>query len=349
MLRLIDHIVRTSAQRDRTDINEALVFAMADLFHPKALTIYRAFRRARQTIVFACAGIGQEGSFLRNAYLPDARYCQPIDADPLLERGERELAAVFDFLPDGGSRLVFPIVLMDRLLYLIDITVPEDLSPKQRTVLMGLVEYFGNHIALLDHGESDTLTGLPNRKTFDKHLFEVLGQAAVDEHQKTLEASAQKRRKGSNDGRHWLAVCDIDHFKSVNDIHGHLIGDEVLVMFAHLMRDTFRYQDQVYRFGGEEFVAVLQPTSRDNVRRVFERFRQAVEKHVFSRVGSITISIGYSQVLANDTPPDIIERADEALYYVKQHGRNDVACYEELVKAGKLASKSSRAGEMELF
>jgi len=350
MLQLIEHIVRTSAQRDRTDINEALVFAMVDLFHPRALTIYRAFPRSRQTIVFDCAGVGPEGSYVRNAYLPDAQHCRPIEADPLLQRGERELAAVFEFLADGSSRLVFPIALMDRLLYLIDITVTDELSPKQRTVLMGLVQYFGNHIALLDYGESDTLTGLPNRKTFDKHLFEVLGQAAVDEQQKETHAtSTPRRRQGSRDGRHWLAVCDIDHFKSVNDIHGHLIGDEVLVMFAQLMRDTFRYQDQIYRFGGEEFVAVLQPTSQQNVQRAFDRFRQAVENHVFSRVGRISVSIGYSQVLANDTPPDVIERADEALYYVKQHGRNGVAGYDELIESGKLASKSSRTGAMEIF
>lgn len=349
MLRLIDHIVRTSAQRDRTEINDAVVYALTDLFSPSSLTIYRAFPQPRRTMVFACAGIGPEGRFVRNAYLPDASYCRAIDADPLLQRAQAQLTATREILPGGANRLVFPVAPTNRLLYLIDITVADHLSPRERTVLMGYVEYLGNHIALLDYGESDTLTGLPNRKTFDKHLFEALGQAAVDPQQNGAEAISPHRRKGSHDGRHWLAVCDIDHFKTVNDVHGHLIGDEVLVMFAHLMRDTFRFQDQLFRFGGEEFVVVLQPTGEDAVQRAFDRFREAVENHVFSRVGRITVSIGYSQLLTNDTPPAVIERADEALYHVKQHGRNAIARYEALVESGQLAPKRSRDGEIELF
>jgi diguanylate cyclase (GGDEF)-like protein len=349
MLELIDHIVRISAQRDRTAINDALCHALRLLFEPRALTIFRAFPGARQTMVFACAGIDASGCYVRNAYLPDAEYCRPIAADPLLLRGQREASVLAEPLSAGGSRLVFPIVVADRLLYLIDIVVAEDLSPQRRTVLMGLVEYLTNHVALLDYGESDTLTGLPNRKTFDKHLFEVLGRAAVDRHDEASPADNPRRRLGTVGGHHWLAVCDIDHFKSVNDVHGHLIGDEVLVMFAHLMRDTFRYQDQLFRFGGEEFVAVLQPASGAAVRRAFDRFRQAVAAHNFSRVGRITVSIGYSQLMANDTPPAVIERADEALYYIKQNGRNTVGCYDDLVDTGKLVPKGSRTGEIELF
>ena len=209
------------------------------------------------------------------------------------------------------------------------------------------MEYCSNHIALLDYGETDTLTGLANRKTFDKHLFEVLGHAAADEPQ--CDGVIAHRRKGSPEGQYWLAVSDIDHFKAINDAHGHLIGDEVLVMFARLIREGFRFQDQVFRFGGEEFVAVLQPTSREDVHAVFDRLRASVESHVFSRVGHITVSVGYSRLRPHDTPSDIIDRADEALYYVKQHGRNGVACYEELVRSGRIEVKTSHTGAIELF
>jgi diguanylate cyclase (GGDEF)-like protein len=349
MLQLISHIVRTSARRDRTEINDALLDAMEDLFSPKSLTIFRVFPGAKRTMVFACAGINREGRYLRNAYLPETDYCYPIDLDPLWLQVETENRASLEPLPDGMNRIVFPIASVDHLIYLIDITISADATPHQRTALMGLIEYFGNHIALLNYGETDTLTGLPNRKTFDKHLFEVLGQANADVQNEGRNTSTPHRRKGSQDGRHWLAVCDIDHFKSVNDTHGHLIGDEVLVMFSRLMQDTFRFQDQLFRFGGEEFVAVLQPTNEASVQRAFDRFRQSVENHVFSRVGHITVSIGYSQLLINDTPPDVIDRADEALYYIKQHGRNAAACYEGLLNSGKLASKTSHTGEIELF
>lgn len=347
MLKLIDHIVRISARRDRTEINTALVEAMVELFAPHTLTVYRCFPSGTQTIVFSCAGIDSAGSFSHNAYLPKRQFSWPIDQDKLLQEAETKATIVIDQLADGAQRIVFPVFSTNQLIYLVDMVINEDFPTEKRVLIMGLIEYFTHHIALLDYGETDTLTSLANRKTFDKHLFEVMGNAANDE--TLLMTGSQKRRKASLDGRHWLAVCDIDHFKLINDNHGHLIGDEVLVMFGRLMRESFRYDDQLFRFGGEEFVAVLQPAKQANVHAVFERFRTAVESHVFSRVGHVTVSVGYSQLLLNDTPADVIDRADEALYYAKQHGRNQSACFETLVNAGKLTPQSSEKGEIELF
>lgn len=347
MLKLIDHIVRISARRDRTEINTALVEALLDLFGPQSLRIYRCFSSGPKTIIFACAGFGQEGIFSRNAYLPQRNFCRPLEHDAQLRKAYRENSIALDVLPDGENRLIFPVSSMDRPTHLIDIVISENFSSIQRELLTGLIDYFTHHIALLDYGETDTLTGLANRKTFDKHLFEVLGKASNDE--SYYQSSTQRRRKGVHGGQHWLAVCDIDHFKLINDRHGHLIGDEVLVMFAQLMRESFRYDDQIFRFGGEEFVAVLQPATQTNVHTIFERFRETVESHVFSRVGYVTVSIGYSQLLANDTPPDVIDRADEALYYTKHHGRNQTACFENLLAEGKILAKSTAKGEIELF
>lgn len=351
MLRLINHIVRTSAMRDRTEINGALVYAMEDLFHPTALSIQRCFTSERKTIVFSCAGIGPEGPYARNAYLPDRRYCRPIDHDPLMLRCRKEMSVAIDILPDGSNRLVFPVIQLEHLLYIIDITVPESFPADQRVVLMGLIEYFSNLIALLDYGETDTLTGLANRKTFDKHLFEVLGKAAADDQARhDLDAaSPQRRHNHGGNSAHWLAVCDIDHFKSINDTYGHLIGDEVLVMLSQLMRQSFRFDDQLFRFGGEEFVIVLQPARQESAFTALDRFRQTIAAYNFSRIGHVTLSIGFSRLLPYDTPSDAIDRADEALYYVKQHGRNGVAAYETLVAEGKLKPKEVSGGEIELF
>jgi diguanylate cyclase (GGDEF)-like protein len=349
MLQLINHIARTSAQRDRTQVNDALVDAMEDLFHPKLMSIYRVYAGTHKTMVFDCAGIGTGGRYLRNAYLPESTYSYNIEFDPLLLRAQTQRSVVYENLPDDIIRVVFYIAPVDRPLYLIDITIQEALLPKQRAILIGIVEYFTNHVALLDYGETDTLTGLPNRKTFDKHLYEVLSQAANDEAQRSDSTVVPKRRKGNSEGSHWLAVFDIDHFKLVNDNFGHLIGDEVLVMFARLIRESFRFQDQIFRFGGEEFIVVLQPTDTVSVQKIFERFRLKVESHIFSQVGRVTVSIGYSRLTIKDTPPNVIDRADEALYYVKQHGRNNVGNYEELVSTGKLSVSKVQTGDVELF
>lgn len=347
MLGLINHVVRISARRDRTEINSAMVDALMDLFAPERLTIYRCYTGKRKTIVFACAGYGPQGQYLRNAYLPDHHFCQPIDRDPLLRQCRKELSAVLDYQEDGSHRVVFPVLRLDEPIYFIDLVLSDDFSADRRVTLMGLIEYFGNHIALLDYGEADTLTGLASRKTFDKHLFELLGQAASDELLGNEHQFA--RRALAPDSKHWLAVCDIDHFKRVNDNFGHLIGDEVLIMLSQVMRQSFRFDDQLFRFGGEEFIALLQPTDRLSAQATLDRFRTDVEKTVFSRVGHVTVSIGFSQLLSCDTPTDVIERADEALYYAKRNGRNQVVCYEQLIADGRLAAREIAKGEVELF
>ena len=347
MLELIGHIIDISARRDRTEINSAMVDALIDLFGPLQLTIYRCYPGKTQTVVFSCAGLSPNGTFVRNAYLPDRRYCFTVDQAPLLNRCLREKSAVMEVHGEGSHRIVFPVDSMGKPLYLIDLVLSDHFSADRRAGLMGLIEYFGNHIDLLDYGEADTLTGLSSRKTFEKHLYELLGQSAVDT--RSGSANGPARRRGGEQGSHWLAVCDIDHFKLVNDTFGHLIGDEVLIMLAQTMRDAFRFDDQLFRFGGEEFVILLQPTEQGSAFNTLERFRREVENQVFSRVGHVTISIGFSHLLPNDTPSDAIERADAALYFAKRHGRNRVACHEELIATGKIAAKEITHGEVELF
>ncbi len=334
MLQLIEHIIRISSKRDRTEITAALVDAMQDIFNPPAFAVYRCYPGLRQAIVFRCAGLDSSGRFSHNAYLPERRHCHPIDHDSLLLRCQREGAIVREASAGGLDRLVFPIVADNHLIYLIDISLPSDISADRRVLLMGLVEYFGHHISLLDYGEADTLTGLANRKTFDKHLFEILGQTASDELMQNPAALC--RRRGGSSHEHWLAICDVDHFKRINDVHGHLTGDTVLVLLGQLMRDTFRYDDQLFRFGGEEFIVVLQPASEENAAGAFERFRACVEQHVFADVGRVTVSVGYCRLQSNDTPTRIIDRADAALYWAKRNGRNRIACYDTLATAGAL-------------
>lgn len=349
MLDLISHVVEISSHRDRTEINAAMVDTLMDLFSPQQLCIYRCYANKKKTVVFACAGYGPNGRFVRNAYLPDRTYCIDIERNPLFNRCRKEMSAVIDFTDDGLHRIVFPVIRLDAPVYLIELTLSDEFSADQRIALMGLIEYFGNHISLLDYGETDTLTDLSSRKTFDKHLFELLGKASHDDLKISSKDSPARRQCEQESSNHWLAICDIDHFKQVNDTYGHLIGDEVLIMLAQLMRQSFRFDDQLFRFGGEEFIALLQPANMASALATLERFRTNVEAEIFSRVGHVTISIGFSRLLPNDTPTDVIDRADEALYFAKQHGRNQLANYETLVSTGELIAKDIAKGEVELF
>jgi diguanylate cyclase (GGDEF)-like protein len=148
---------------------------------------------------------------------------------------------------------------------------------------------------------------------------------------------------------HWLGVIDIDHFKNINDNFGHLIGDEVLILVSNLMKSAFRSQDKLFRFGGEEFVVLLKPTELANALATFERYRKEVDGFRFPQVEHVTISAGFTRIGLYDTPSMILDNADEALYYAKEHGRNLVFCYEELIDAGKLVKHQMLHTDAEIF
>ena len=202
-------------------------------------------------------------------------------------------------------------------------------------ILACLARIYGSQIKLLDYSELDTLTRLLNRKTFDE-TFDRLLTASSSE---TAADGFGDRRNQLDDGSPaWLCVVDIDHFKRVNDSFGHLFGDEVLLRMGDLMRKTFRGGDRLFRFGGEEFVVILNAVDQTQAAIGFDRFRTSVENHEFPQIGQVTCSIGFTAVSAMDVPTDVVGRADEALYFAKEHGRNQVCCYERLVAEGAIAT-----------
>ncbi len=126
-----------------------------------------------------------------------------------------------------------------------------------------------------------------------------------------------------------IMMFDIDHFKSVNDAYGHLVGDHVLVRITKLARSVLREGDVLIRYGGEEFLAVLPAASKDDVQKVAERLRRTVAENNFedgNQKIQITISLGgcsYPEIdVENEI--DLIKSVDEALYVSKETGRNKV-------------------------
>ena len=155
----------------------------------------------------------------------------------------------------------------------------------------------------------DELTGLLNRRAM-------------------LDLMALEHRRSLRSGRPLLlAQLDIDHFKPINDQHGHATGDRALQAFAGTVRASVRDTDVLARWGGEEFVLMLTDTSADQARGLLERIRQAVQAlEIAHSAGSLqlTVSIGLAQHLPGDTVEHTLERADQALYRAKALGRNRV-------------------------
>jgi two-component system cell cycle response regulator len=163
----------------------------------------------------------------------------------------------------------------------------------------------------LEAALTDPLTGLYNRRYMAQHLPGLLAKAAA----------AGKPLA--------LFMIDIDHFKKVNDTHGHAAGDAVLKAVAARIPDLVRAEDTAARMGGEEFMAVLPDAGPEPALRVAERLRQAIAEMKIADPAapgglSVTVSIGVASAKAGETPEALMGRADAALYRAKQAGRNRV-------------------------
>ena len=154
--------------------------------------------------------------------------------------------------------------------------------------------------------KTDHLTQLSNRH----HLDEVLNREC-----------ARFKRTGSPFA---IFIVDCDKFKSVNDSHGHQVGDLVLIDIARLMHGNVRATDTVGRWGGEEFLVILPDTGLESAAQVAEKLRLAIATHRFPSVEHKTASFGVAEMRPNESIKELIARADLALYRAKEDGRNRV-------------------------
>lgn len=159
--------------------------------------------------------------------------------------------------------------------------------------------------ALAKLARLDPLTGLPNRRTFDERAAQLVAAA---------------RRAGKPLS---VIILDADHFKRVNDVHGHAVGDRTLIAIATAIRARLREQDVVARIGGEEFAALLPDTDGAGALQVARKVVESMRSLEIPLVGSITVSCGAAEIgmPAGDTA-DALARADSALYRAKYQGRD---------------------------
>jgi len=210
---------------------------------------------------------------------------------------------------------------------------PRD-SPRRRFV-DAVLEVYENNYELLEKSQIDKLTGLYNRQLLDEKIRRLsVGKEVSD------------RRK--NEPERIVVIFDIDHFKSINDRFGHLYGDEVLVIISHLMKQAFRTDDWLFRYGGEEFLVFLNNIDVQKGRIAINRFIKQVEAHSFPQIGKVTVSAGYTSYDPVKNFSVIFDQADKALYYSKEHGRNQSHMYEDLRASNKL-EPTTHESDIDLF
>lgn len=153
---------------------------------------------------------------------------------------------------------------------------------------------------------TDPLTGARNRRCFEQNV------------------GAEIVRAQRYDVPLALIMFDIDHFKSVNDCHGHLAGDRVLIGLSHLAQDNSRAADMLVRWGGEEFIMMMPHCGADEAVILAEKLRMLVAERLFPDVGQVTASFGVAQLRLGETIDALLKRVDDALYQAKEQGRNRV-------------------------
>ena len=348
MSQVVDHLAELTGYRDRDVLDVTLVGALRDMLQPSCVAIYRSvgdgaaarwLTRARQSAEDPAASADPLWTELESL---------PLLSDYPLRVACMRRAEIISRapVPGGGVAMaVFPVSSEREVVGVLEIETAHTLSPEQVRLVSGILRVYRNFQGLLDYSERDTLTGLLNRKTFDDTFMR---SAAALQNSNDDGFGELSERRVAAASHAWLAVIDIDHFKNVNDSFGHLIGDEVLLLLSRLMRTCFRTHDQLYRFGGEEFVVLLRAREASDAAGAFERLRATVAAYAFPQAGHVTVSVGFSAVRASDTPSGAFERADKCVYHAKQTGRNRVSSHAELVAQGVFAD-GERISDVELF
>ena len=274
------------------------------------------------TVLTAASGTQAEGLLAQERaldlvisalYLGDSdglRLCSQMRSKAQLRRlpvllvlGQEEL---------GGLVKGFDLGINDYLFRPID---GNELKARVRTQVRrkryqdGLLDSYQRSLTL---ALTDTLTGLYNRRYFEAHI------------EATVTRATGSGKEVS------ILMLDIDHFKLVNDTHGHDVGDQVLQDVARHLKSSVRASDFVARYGGEEFLVLLPDTSALDAEVVAEKVRRAVAASVHPLVGQVTVSVGVSQ-WRDDLPDEglLVRRADQALYAAKGAGRNRVMVWQE--------------------
>jgi len=346
---LLQHVDLITRCRKRGEVETATVEAIHRCLGARRTELHKVFIQSGDVLVGLSAEIEATGAVVSH----DDGFSWPertgsIESTPHLQACFGSDAPLVETPASGETRLSLMLrtQLHEPYGFLV-IVRPAAPTEAVLDIVHGLAALLRNVLALLEYGETDTLTRLLNRKTFDEYLMNILANIPKPD---DVGNTIQERRQSHPQVRdHWLAVMDIDHFKSINDRFGHLIGDEVLILMSDLMRDSFRVQDKLFRFGGEEFVALLRPAELAHAKRAFDRFRVRVESHAFPQVGNVTISIGFARIRLGDTPSFVLDSADEALYWAKENGRNQCHAYETLIETGKLKRPAEPASEIEFF
>lgn len=232
--------------------------------------------------------------------LTDEMTCSVGEHQVKLQQASDVLTAGCD--GDGEALAEFVVGVIGEV-----VRANNSLNAKLETAEQRLADQAVEIEAYISRSLTDPLTGLPNRREFDERLEERM---------------AGWNRRGEIFS---LLMLDVDHFKNLNDQHGHLAGDQMLTKLGQALRSALRRDDAVARYGGEEFAMILPGTSLDSAASAVPRIRDTVARAGVDHHGAqlkVTVSGGLATIQAGEAAISLIDRADAALYTAKSAGRD---------------------------
>lgn len=331
-VQVIDTLAEITRHHDRELLERSLASTLAELIPYQEFRLYRVLANESR-LEIALLSLVRQGLVITES-TPAQGAISPQLSSAITDSVQN--ADIVELVDErsGDHHLVYPVFDKENEIYGVLVQTAERPSLEDQRFTHGLLRVYSNYLMLLEESQHDKLTQLLNRETLDREVTKVI--IANNKRQSRL-SKVNAAKRNSDEETYWLCVADLDHFKRVNDRFGHLYGDEVLILFARLLETVFRDEDQLFRYGGEEFIALFKTRSRQDAKTVCERLRATVENHEFPRVGHVTVSIGAVEITNQEGTTGVIDQADQALYYSKEHGRNQVNFYFELLADGLLA------------
>lgn len=345
--RILQSVINMTKQRDVDSLEYGVVVTLAELLPLNSISLYKLVDDKPEDGIeeVICLSVGENGEIQARNKLNNA--VNIVKENQYLYNCLLDRKEVLYKNGNGQMHMISPLMCDEKIIGAIEMASNKDLK-KFNELINGITRIYENYLYILNKSERDKLTGLLNRHSFDTKFSRLLQMQKDEKRLGSKNQIASERRQQATDSHAWLAIIDIDHFKNVNDKFGHVCGDEVLLMLSQRMKAFFRNSDLLFRFGGEEFVIILEPIPHEMAELTLERFRNKVAESNFPLIEKITISGGYIKITDLHYPVTLIERADQALYYAKKNGRNCMHSYESLVERGEL-SEHVESGKIELF
>ncbi len=357
MATLIEHLIKLTDHRDRDLLELTLSKALIDLLPIQRVVMARVISEEGVKRWLEIASLdARGGGKVVDPLRVDFHALRPVEDDKdrlhcVQSRTRVEVA----WAGEDGPRITYVPLFNDSRNDeegVVEVHSGYALNDEQMLTIGAMLHVFRNMYNLLAYSDRDALTGLLNRKSLDDTFYSAVleelneGKLANAELAATVEPGQERRHRVPPN--YWLGSVRVDNFSILSDKNGHLIAEEVLLLVARIMNNTFRTYDRIYRFGNEQFAVLMHCPDEALVLAAFERFRVNMEKFNFPQVGRVTASAGFTRISADDSPDTALERAERVVDYAQHHGHNKVFSHADLVRKGFFGDVA-KTGDVDLF